>query len=689
MTEQHAFADWLSRQLRRQGLNQAEFAKRLGITRAAVSAWVSGRATPRMEYMERIEEALGLAPGSVMAREDAEDRAEDIAWFHRPAHADGGRELGNAAAFAFDADLAVLAREATQNSLDERLVPTRPVRVRYTLHEISGERLHRFLDAIRWNDLEPHFVAAADERQKVGRVLAGGLAHLRDTGSLLLLRVDDYNATGLTGDEYADGRFAAVVRRQLDSQKSGTAGGSYGLGKATLWAASRLGMVLINSTLSEPYGGRHERRLIGRLDLPWRRVGDTEWAGPAWFGAKDTERASAARSWWADEKTVEDLFLTRESNAPGTSFLVVGAHDAGGGANTLEEMHESLVNSLADNFWGAMTAAKTETPLLEASVVALRDGAVVVAEERVDPRRRQAARTRALQAFLDGTTVSELTSADSVVRAGVKLRIPPLKTDPGGEVTEHEAVLLLTPAEEDKNPNRLVCMRSSRMVVMERVVSDLPLGTPKFQAVLLAGHAAGPDSGDAEGAERFLRTAEPPEHNDWKRTDDLTTTYARGAISRINEFRQEMINVIRRLLRNQADSTTQGPSILNDLLRLDGPTASATRNPGFPTVKHVQGELGADGAWHVRVEVRLPERDDPWLLSPVLRFVTRSGPKPAATWSMLRGESNCEVSSGNRLLFAAGQRTAVFHGISDVTSHPVSAQMAAVEIELERGKADT
>src|SRR5690606_24532332 len=137
----------------------------------------------------------------------------------------------------------------------------RPVRVRFTLHEITGERLRRLQEAIHWDDLVPHIEAAGDPRQKVGRMLLDGLRDLRETGRLLLLRIDDYNATGLTGPEYDDGRFAAVVRRQLDSHKRGTAGGSFGLGKATIWGASRFGLVIMNSTLSEPHEGLRERRM--------------------------------------------------------------------------------------------------------------------------------------------------------------------------------------------------------------------------------------------------------------------------------------------------------------------------------------------------------------------------------------------------------------------------------------------
>ncbi|MEU8347791.1 helix-turn-helix transcriptional regulator [Spirillospora sp. NPDC048832] len=686
MGDLEEFGPWLGRQLRRRGLSQSEFAEEIQVTRAAVSAWMTGRAQPRMDKIQAIEEVLELPAGSLVTRQDPGTPVEGLTWYHRPAYEDGGREFGNAAAFAFDADLSVLAREATQNSLDERLDEGEPVRVRYTLHELTGERLHSFLEVLRWGDIEPHLQASADADNKVGRVIADGLDDLRNTGRLLLLRIDDYNASGLTGPDYEDGRFAAVVRRQLESRKEGAgAGGSYGLGKATLWAASRLGLVLINSTLSTPYQGHSERRMIGRLELPWRQTAAGQWAGPSWFGEPDPDRDGPTRSWWADEQTTERLHIRRDSGAPGTSFLIVGAHDPSGEADDLESMHAALVKGLVKSFWASMVSTADTRPMLAASVVAKRDGNVVVDEEQIDPYQYEPARTRALRAFLEGTTVERLTSTDDVLLSHVPLHIPALKSKGKAPKVEHRAVLLVTPTDEqDADANQLVCMRSNRMVVMTRPMTDLPLGAPRVQGVLLAGHAAGADSPGADAAEHFLRTAEPPEHNDWKRTDDLTATYARGAATAIRTFRTAMMEEIRRLLRPTEQKSDDGPASLRELLSLEPP--SAPRSPGFPTVKHLDGSVDASGAWRVRVEVRLPQRDDPWLLSPTLRFATRSGPKPVAEWAELIPESNCELTEGGHLRFAAGARNAAFRGVSDVSSHPVSARMAAAEVDLRRAK---
>lgn len=582
------FGPWLARQLKQSGMSQADLAQRIGLTRAAVSAWITGRATPREETINKIAEALGTDLGTIHTRTADTLAGLPISWYHRPGHADGGREFGNAAAFAFEADVEVLAREATQNSLDERLDRAQPVRVRYTLHELSGEALARFRDEIRWDELLPHYEAAAEQDQKVGRMIAAGLSDMYDRDRLVLLRIDDYNASGLTGDDYETGRFAAVVRRQLDSQKSTSgAGGSYGLGKATLWATSRLGLVLMNSTLSEPHEGRTERRLVGRLDLPWRKVGDRTWAGPAWFGRPDpdAEDVNVARSWWADEGSVERLHLTRESAEPGTSFLIVGAHDVAslvegtdGNADvedddSVHRMHHRLKDALGRNFWAAMTGGGKQRPLLEASVRTFRNGVEIIPESRVDPRETQPSRTRALQAFLDGTTVDRMTESGQVAMATVPLMVPA----PGGNgnAVEHRAVVLVTEAEDGKKgkegkPNRVTTMRGNRMTVKIGWVPGLPVGTNPFQAVLLAGRAAGDDAPFADEAEAFLRAAEPPEHDKWGQTEELRMLYSSSAYRRIGALTNQANKAVRDLVALPKKGRKAGSERLRKRLTVGG-----------------------------------------------------------------------------------------------------------------------
>ncbi|UTT49880.1 helix-turn-helix domain-containing protein [Rhodococcus gordoniae] len=690
---QEDFGRWLRRHLRTSGINQAQFAKQIDVTPAAVSAWISGRSEPRDEKKKTIASALGVPLPEDSDVPVGDRRISHLQWHHRPAHSDGGREYGNAAAFAFNADLSVLAREATQNSLDERRDTSRPVKVSFTLHELTGDSLSSFLAAIQWDKLSAHFTSAASTDQKVARSLRSALDDLRQDRSLVLLRIDDFNAAGLTGPEYDDGRFAAVIRRQLDSHKQAgrRAGGSYGLGKATLWATSKFGLVLVNSTLSEKHEGRTERRVIGRLDLPWHQVDGDAFAGPAWFGEpeSDPEHPGVSRSWWADEPTVRELRLARDSAEPGTSFLIVGAHDASGDTETLEEMHEKLVRALADGFWAAMVSGATTGALLDARVTALRNDEVVVAEQRVDPHEHHPALSRALRAYLDNETVNELTAAEEVVRVDVPLVVTPRRGEGSrlGKGPLHEAVLLVTPAAETaSNTNRVICMRGNRMTIVERRPRELPLGTPPFQAVLLAGVATGHEDEVTAAAEDFLRASEPPEHNKWDRTEELTSSYEKGALTRLREFHSEIDKAVRKIVGQQIVERNRGPKVLRDLLRFEERTGVRSRGvSSAPSVRNVQGGVNESGAWSVTVSVKLPESENPWRLTPIAKFDVRSGGRPTVRWSNLTAIEGCRVD-GTNLAIEAGVRQATFSAETDPASHPVRGSYARLIVEVPKAR---
>lgn len=701
------FGPWLARQLKLADMTQTELAQAVDVTRAAVSAWITGRAAPRPETIERIARALNTDLATVHTRTTDTQAGLPIGWYHRPGHADGGRELGNAAAFAFDADVEVLARETCQNSLDERITANgQPVRVRYTLHELTGERLARFREAVQWDDLFPHYEAAAAQEQKVGRVIDAGLRDMYEHDRLVLLRVDDYNAAGLTGDDYGDGRFAAVVRRQLDSHKSGSsAGGSYGLGKATLWATSRLGLVLMNSTLSEPHEGRTERRLIGRLDLPWRQVHGRSWAGPAWLGRPDPDSpgAAVARSWWADEDTVESLYLKRESNEPGTSFLIVGAHDVaslvddgstsdgeeGEDDYSIQRMHRRLVRALGKNFWAAMTGGGDRMPLLEASVRTLRNGEEVLPEERVDPTITQPSRTRALKAFLDGMTVEKLTESGQVAMTTVPLNLP---VRGGGRASPGRAPCRapgdgrrgrgrqVQPCRGDaRQPHDGARRGRSRPAVVGQPLPSRSVGRRGRRTTGTVRRRGG-------GVPACRRT---PEHNKWGQTEELTLTYSPSAYRRIASLTRDTNAAIKELVVRPKQKPRAGGGRLATKLTVGTGTRKRRLTAAtLPVLEELDAQVIDGGAWQVIGEIRIPAGGHAWRLVPVAKFDVRSGPRPTVTWAELVGVDNCQVVDG-ALRFSDGARSATFRGVTDPATHAVRTSLSGLVVELRTGEGES
>jgi RNA polymerase primary sigma factor len=651
--------------------------------------------------MERIAAFLGVTPGYLSFGEGTAAPGpdlgplrnryrQDLGWYWRPAPRDRGREFGNAAAYAFEVDIPTLGRESGQNTSDEKVDTEPTVELRYTVSELTGPNLNEFLTAIDFDTIRPHLEAAATTNLKAGSVIGGGLRQLDDDGRILLIRVEDYGASGLTGPEFDRGRFMAVARNTLDSQKGGTAGGSFGLGWATLPASSQFGLVLCNSTLVEGVGGSARDRFIGVIDLPWHTLSGVEYAGKGWLGQEDPDDDPTPPrrtiSYWGNEALAQDTYLRRTDNRPGTSFLIVGAYDASGAVIEVEEIAEKFAESLADNFWPAMVERPDAPARLQVIVRAERNGERIL-ENYVDPAHYQPTRVEILRKHLRDEVADSLENAGDVVRRNITLRVPRRTVDPTHAAQEHQAVLLVTQVGDDDGqraatvPNTVTYMRGSHMVVQQPRVGALPIGARTFQAVVLAGEAAGDDAAD-RAADRFLRAAEPPAHNKWTGTPEVTTSYARGGVTAIDTFDAEVKKAIREIIRQPSRDLSDGPDSLKELIRIVPPPPAGKR----PQVKGVTGHrITDDGAWEITdATVTLPPRPDGkgWTLSPILRFGTESGAPIAVKWEHITPVTRCTLDDRGRLVTPAAARTAVFSATSDPSTHPVGAHRAAVVVDV-------
>jgi hypothetical protein len=125
-----------------------------------------------------------------------------------------------------------LVRETIQNSTDAQASPTAPVRVRFAIV----------------------FPEKETDRQILRRIIAGLTPHLAACGMPRpsasdpprLLIVEDFGTTGLTGsvEEKDNGQFSGFWRRFGRSNKEGTKGGRWGLGKLVFSSASSVRTVI-------------------------------------------------------------------------------------------------------------------------------------------------------------------------------------------------------------------------------------------------------------------------------------------------------------------------------------------------------------------------------------------------------------------------------------------------------------
>ena len=99
--------------------------------------------------------------------------------------------------------------------------------------------------------------------------------------------------------------------------------------------------------------------------------------------------------------------------------------------------------------------------------------------------------------------------------------------------------------------------RGHGMVVQLKSLAGTCLGARPFHALLLCGlrpEFVAPDVARSnpqadQAAEMFLRTAEPPSHNQWAATPDLKAVYARGCMARLKAFLDAAAEAVRELVK--------------------------------------------------------------------------------------------------------------------------------------------
>jgi transcriptional regulator with XRE-family HTH domain len=684
------------------GLTQSELAKKLGISQAAVSGWLRGSKTPTSDNVEALAGVLnsspqwllyGEGPGPTPDLAAARDAYRNlITWEFRHAPPDGGRDYGNANVWAFDPTIWVMVRDVIQNCRDAMAAGAASVDVVFKIIRLRGRHLEDFKKAIAWDSLLPHLKASAEIDQRLGRRIKHTLAKLEEEKELILLVVEDRGTIGLIGEEDGEGNFAALVRNNLDSNKqSQTAGGAFGLGKAVLWRMSAFSLVLFSSNLSKPSGdGRQLRRVMGRCDLPWHECDDgtvetVPFAGPGWFGRENGERTVSV---WDNAALVNDLYMGRGEDV-GTSVAIIGFHDPSNDEDlSPADMAKKIKEAVADCFWPDLTMGRLRVRVDIYEGPIRKSSSEVAAEEF-----RQEFVDLLTKWKNDEETVDALKKPGDVVVAEVTMQYPARRDEPTHPAGQHEAILLVRfagehAAESDKRGkrlNQLALFRGVGMVVEYLDLQAICMGAIPFHAALLCGEAAlRPDekpNPNAVAADRFLRTAEPPNHDKWTSTPDLGTEYARGGKKAIDNFIKDVKDRIRDLVRPPADDLSDGPEALKELLRIGDDDEEPV---DVPHIYRPKGRPLDDGSWSVESRIRLKPGEQPWVVEPVIVFQQETGSGVRVKWKALNGTKNCTAEADNRLLIPAHVREASFEGTSDPNSHMIDARETSIALELRK-----
>jgi RNA polymerase primary sigma factor len=695
-------ANRLTLALETANITQSKLGQVVGASQPAVSQWLTGKKAPAAENMEALARALRvnrewLATGAGRMRAadpdtDRDEYRDQAVWDFRPAPRDGGRDFGNANVWSFDPGLDVLVRETLQNARDAAPTADRKVEVVFRIIRLSGADKQDYLTALKWPELVKHLEASAESGQKLGTLLRDGLDRLDDE-ELLLLTIEDGGTVGLTGPERDKGNFTALCPNNLDSNKDSTKGGAFGLGKAVLWRASRLSTVMFCSHLSQPVHGKSQFRTIGRCELAWHKVERHEYAGPGWFGHRDPDHGTA-ESFWDNETLARDLYLDREGS--GTTACVVGFHDASADRDrTPTELAQDLVRAAAENFFPALVTGRL------AVRVEVYDSRRQYADRRpafsqeVNPEQFVPTHVRMLRAYRDGATVERLGDNGEVAIRTVGLSVPKRTLEPKHAEQDHAAVLLVAAADDEaeggngatERANHLAMSRGPGMVVQLKSLQGVCLGARPFHALLLCGKAPEFAAGEPRlapsadnAAEQFLRTAEPPSHNQWTATPDLKAVYARGCVTKLDQFIKAATEAVRELVKPTPKDTGDGPNSLKELFRIGSEPVPHER----PRVIEQAGSVDAAGRWRVTARIRLKPRRTAVRLTPAVYFLAETGAGLPVEWESLESRSPGCVAERGSLVLAAETREVRFNGVTNPRSHPVPASESCIVVDIKR-----
>jgi hypothetical protein len=555
----------------------------------------------------------------------------DAGWFFFDGGPGAPRYGDDPTKHAVDHDTESFVREVLQNANDQRRSRDTRVEVTFRIVALSGADLEDFLQTLGWEDTLRDRIDAVAESGR-GRGYERFLSRLEgDDPELRLVVVEDRNTTGLNGSWDEDSNYSALVRDELySSKRDDTAGGSYGLGKSVLWTFSGASTVVFNSHPEDAEGDDGQTpRLIARTKLPTHRLDPDgpEYQGAGWLcrleRTEDGPRPNAVRGEPAS-RLVEGLHVSRAPGT-GTSAMVVGFRDPTRDTRpSVVELADEFVEATVRYFWPALYAddlhVEVETPQ-EARTVTVDDV----------PSVRPFVECHAARYGGEGS----LDAPGDVAGLDLGVDLPPRadgEPTPDGPV--RLAARLASPADDDTHLNEVALFRGTGMVVKYYDQSRVAFSDRDFFGTLACGTArpeGEPTDADRE-VDRFLRFAEPPEHDDWVSTENLRNEYQRGFRTSLDDTFERVRHGLRQLVARQNDGGALSDEVLKKfpihgdgrrrtttpttLFELDGEatfdsgrwtfTGNATpvvEDPGDWTAEVSLTRLGEDGAGRERVPV--------------------------------------------------------------------------------------
>jgi hypothetical protein len=302
---------------------------------------------------------------------------------------------------------------------------------------------------------------------------------------------------------------------------------------------------------------------------------------------------------WGEEaeSTAKSLHLSRPDETSGTSIMVVGFRDPTA-EEPLEddELADKIVEEAVKSFWPAILRGELSVSVETTSRT--HDAAI-------DNHPEVAPFVECVRSRED--TGESLEEPGDVVETSIDLDVPDKES---GEETHSGELALsvrLASDEEKYQRNSVAFVRGAGMVVEYYDRDRIVIGGQNFHGVLLGGTARNwgledddPDPSD-EDVEEFLLSAEPPRHDEWRRTETLANTYSLGFRKAVEDIKSDVTDELRTLIAPKVDRGAIGPKRLANRF----PIGNKGKRDDPVSSHHVTGET----------EISFDESHEHWVFS--------------------------------------------------------------------------
>lgn len=238
-----------------------------------------------------------------------------------------------------------VARESIQNSIDARKDKNSPVKVRFERKDLPVQQLPGYSELVDILMRAKEYSSNQDKSES----FYGLALKILQRPTIPVLKVSDFNTTGLSGDDHdTGGGWYKLIRAQGVNSMSGVGGGSFGIGKGAPFAASGLRTVFY-STINED--GEHAFQGKARISSFRDETNDVR-RGNGQYGLAAERGVKSIRN--KDE--IPEFFRRTEQ---GTDFFIIGYQTEN------EDWTEKLLTSLLSNFWLAIHSDELDVELAE------------------------------------------------------------------------------------------------------------------------------------------------------------------------------------------------------------------------------------------------------------------------------------------------------------------------------------